>query len=119
MWDDATLDLATIETLRALQPEGMGDIIGELLDMFRKTAPPLLQQLRVAAERGDSEALYKTAHSLKGTSAALGAAALAAQAKEIEMMGRMRNLQDVTTQVALVEQEYARALDALEQQLVK
>jgi len=116
MSNESPLDLETIATLRALQPEGADDIIGELCDMFRKTVPPLIEKMRLAAAQGDSETLYKSAHSLKGNSAALGAVVLAARAKEIEMMGRMKNLQDAVAQVALVEQEYVRALAALEQQ---
>ncbi len=119
MSEGQPLDLVMIETLRGLQPEDAPDIIGELLDMFLKTAPPLLEQIRTAAAQNNSEVLYKSAHALKGNSAALGAVALAECAKQVEMMGRMKNLQDVANQVALVEQEYARAIEALEQQRAK
>lgn len=108
------IDLGVIETLRTLQPEDASDIIGELLDMFLKTSPPLLEKMHQAIEQNDSEALYKAAHALKGNSGALGAVELAECARHAEIMGRMKNMQDAPSQVVLVEQAYARAIEELE-----
>lgn len=108
------LDVEMLNTLRALQPEGDADVIGELFDMFQSVAPPLLEKIRVAVAQRDSELLYKSAHSLKGNSASLGATTLAALLKELELMGRMGDLQGATEKIAQVEKEFERALHALE-----
>lgn len=116
MDNQAPLDLRTLETLRALQPKGAPDLLNELIDLFIQTVPPQIEQIRVAITQGDSEALYKTAHALKGNSASIGAVRLADHAKELEQMGRMRNLQGATQPVERIEQEYTRVVNALEQQ---
>ncbi|MBI5652202.1 MAG: Hpt domain-containing protein [Chloroflexi bacterium] len=112
MENDYPLDAQMLDSLRALQPEGGPDVIIELFEMFQTVAPPLLEKIRVAAAQGDSDTLYKSAHSLKGDSASLGASILAAQLKELEQMGRMKKLSGVSDQLARVEREYTRALTA-------
>jgi len=112
MENEYPLDAQMLDSLRALQPEGGPDVIIELFEMFQSVAPPLLEKIRVAAAQGDSDALSKSAHSLKGNSASLGATILAAQLKELEQMGRMKNLHGVADKVARVEREYTRARDA-------
>jgi two-component system, sensor histidine kinase and response regulator len=113
------LDLETLEALRALQPEGAPDVISELVTMFRNTMPPLLAKLHDAIARQDAELLYKSAHSLKGNSASLGAVILAQRLKEMEQLGRMKIFDGVENQMAIIESEYARALSALEAQAPK
>ena len=108
------LDVPMLADLRALQVEGQPDLIGELLDLLLTVAPPLLEKIRLAGAQGDHETLYRSAHSLKGSSASVGAVALAAGLKEIEQMGRGNQLEGVTEKIAQVETEYARATQALE-----
>jgi two-component system, sensor histidine kinase and response regulator len=114
--NQSPLDMKIIETLRALQPKGAPDVLGELIDMFIQNVPPQIERIRVAIQQGDSETLYKTAHALKGNSASIGAVRLADHASELEQNGRMQNLQDATQSVERIEQEFTRAVNALEQQ---
>jgi HPt (histidine-containing phosphotransfer) domain-containing protein len=107
------LDTQMLNDLRALQSGGQPNLIGELLDLLQSVAPPLLEKIRLAAAQGDSETLFRSAHSLKGSCASVGAVALAARLKEVEQMGRENHLAGVTEKIAQVESEYARAILAL------
>jgi HPt (histidine-containing phosphotransfer) domain-containing protein len=113
------LDTQMISDLRGLQMEGQTNLIGDLLDLLLSVAPPLLVKIRLAAAQGDHETLYRSAHSLKGSSASVGAVALAARLKEVELMGRENHLEGVTEKIAQAEKEYARAIHALEGERAK
>jgi CheY-like chemotaxis protein len=60
------------------------DIAGQLLDLFVESTPPLLDELRAAAERDDAEALRSTAHKLKGSCQNIGASLMAALCRSLE-----------------------------------
>jgi HPt (histidine-containing phosphotransfer) domain-containing protein len=108
------LDAQMLNDLRALKSGGQPDLIGELLDLLLSVAPPLLEKIRLAAAQGNNETLFRSAHSLKGSCASVGAVALAARLKEMEQMGRENHLAGVTEKIVQVETEYARAIHALE-----
>ena len=58
-------------------------VLGELLRAYLDDTPRLLQDLEQAAAAGDTAALGMTAHTLKSTSASMGATALAALCEEL------------------------------------
>jgi two-component system, sensor histidine kinase and response regulator len=60
------------------------DIADQLLDLFVQSTPPLLDELRAAAERDDAEALRSTAHKLKGSCQNIGASFMAALCRSLE-----------------------------------
>lgn len=105
------LDTQVLESLRALQTDGQ-DLIGELVDLLLRDAPPLLEAIRAALARGDAEVLRKSAHRLKGSAASLGAVVLAARLLELEQLGKQNQLEGAPAKAAEVEAEYARACGA-------
>ena len=76
-----------------------------------------LQRLRIAALAPDFPALREAAHSLKSSSANLGAMALSAAAKRIELGARMETLDRPAVAVAILLEEFERAKAALQQRL--
>jgi HPt (histidine-containing phosphotransfer) domain-containing protein len=113
------LDVSMLDGFRAMQSEGAADLVRELCDMFRSAAPPLMDAIRNAIAQDDSDMLYKSAHTLKGSSATMGARFLADQLQELEHMGRMRDLAGASEILAQAEKEYARALTAMESECQK
>ncbi|MFO1372330.1 MAG: Hpt domain-containing protein [Candidatus Competibacteraceae bacterium] len=69
--------------------------------------------MRDAVPAGDSESLRQAAHSLKSSSANLGATQLAALCKELEQRGRERRLDGVAALLQEVDSNYARVREAL------
>src|SRR5690606_27675967 len=59
-----------------------------VLDLFLQSAPPLLDQVRQAAATGDAKKAQHAAHTLKSSSAAVGALALSACAADAEAVLR-------------------------------
>ena len=86
----SVLDLNTFNTLK----ESTGaDFIPELIDAFIEDAYDQLEQLKTALASNDAETFRRAAHSLKSNAATFGAMELSALARELEMMGRDKNLE--------------------------
>jgi two-component system sensor histidine kinase/response regulator len=64
--------------------EDYAEIADQLVDLFADSTPPLLRELRADAERGDGDAMRRTAHKLRGSCLNIGAIGLAAQAGRVE-----------------------------------
>ena len=73
--------------------------------------------MREAVAAEDGEALRQAAHSLKSSSANLGATQLAAVCKELEQRGRERRLADIAELLRELETRYRQAQDALNLEL--
>ena len=71
------LDRAVLSALRGVPGEGTGAVLGEILDLYRETAPFLVKRLLEALAAGDARAIERTAHALRGSSLNVGAVAVA------------------------------------------
>ena len=83
------LDMKTFNELKENTGE---DFILELLNAFYEDTIKQLGEMRSAVSAGDAETFRRAAHSLKSNAATFGANDLSALARELEMMGREKNL---------------------------
>ena len=90
------------------------DFLVELIDAYLGDAPDRLARLRQALEGGDAEAFAREAHTLKSSSANLGAMKISALAKEMEAAGRAGKMAQMAEPVARTEAEFALVKAALE-----
>ncbi len=90
----ASVDRAVIADLRQLSPPGEPSFVDELIDAFLEDTPAQLAAMRAALAAGDSAALHAAAHSLKGSSGALGARRLSALCAQLEGLARAAALDD-------------------------
>jgi signal transduction histidine kinase/CheY-like chemotaxis protein/HPt (histidine-containing phosphotransfer) domain-containing protein len=101
--------------------QDLRDIMGEefpsLVRVFLEDAPRALARLQEAAASGDIDSLVGPAHSLKSTSANLGAMEMSAQAKHIEHGARARTLTDAPDRAAALLAEFDRVEAALQEWL--
>ncbi|TAN01577.1 MAG: response regulator, partial [Rhodanobacteraceae bacterium] len=106
-----TLDTATLVDLEDI----MGDELVTLVDAYLRDGETRMQNLREAAARGDSAEVGKLAHSLKSSSANLGAMPLSTRARQVEEAARNGTLANPADSVAALEKLYANASAALRQ----
>jgi two-component system sensor histidine kinase/response regulator len=59
-------------------------LVEKLLDVFARTTPPMLEELRAAVEAGDADARRRVAHKLRGSADTVGAQRLSELARELE-----------------------------------
>lgn len=72
-----------------------GDIVfvRELIETYLADTPVQLDAMTAAVEADDAEALVRPAHTLKSSSATVGAMRLSSVARELEMAGRTGSLE--------------------------
>ena len=87
----------------------------ELIDVFLKDSPELIEEMRNGLTAGETERVRRAAHSLKSNSASFGADRLAGAARELEMMAKSGSLEGVESKLSEVEAEYAQLLPLLEE----
>ena len=112
---DPVIDDAALDELYAV----IGADASRIVTVFLEDAPHLLAQLERAALAPDFSALREASHSLKSSSANLGAMALSAAAKRIELGARMETLDRPAVAVAILTEEFERAKAALQIRLRK
>ena len=98
-----------VDELRAV----MGSEYLSLVRLFLEDAPKHVQALEAAATAADMSKMVAPAHTLKSASANLGAMALSAAAKRIELGARQGVLPRPAVAVAVLESEFRRASAAL------
>jgi histidine phosphotransfer protein HptB len=88
--DDPTarLDAQALARLHALDPDGRHGVVARVLATFESSLLRQLAQLDEARERGDADEIGRVAHTLKSSSASIGALALSAVCAEVEQAVR-------------------------------
>jgi signal transduction histidine kinase/CheY-like chemotaxis protein/HPt (histidine-containing phosphotransfer) domain-containing protein len=112
--DGATIDMKTLESMRPLQRQGKADVVSRVIGLYLSNAPEMMKELLEAAERGETATVYRVAHSLKSSSAMVGALRLSEICKRLEARAREAAEGDTLEEVQEVESEYGRVVAALE-----
>ena len=103
------IDKATFEELKQMSG---ADFINELIDAFLDDGPHMIGQMEAASAAGDVESFRRNAHSLKSNANTFGATELGALAKELEMMGKEKNL-NVGDRLQILREEFKRVDEEL------
>ncbi len=102
------VDARVLDNYRRIQQPGKPDIIKRLVDIYLKSSPDILREISEAGVEGDMEKLWRSAHSLKSSSANLGATTLAGLCETVEEMGRSKREVNLPEMIKKIETEYAR-----------
>src|SRR4030065_668898 len=89
MEEQAIIDMLTYTQLKELMGS---DFLAELIDTYNIETGVLIEQLGQAFNNGEAASFGRYAHSIKSSSASLGALAFSQQARELEMMGKANDL---------------------------
>ena len=113
------LDQSVLASLRELQDEGGPDIVAEVGGLFLKHSPDKVKAILEALETGDAKGIYLAAHSLKSSSAYIGAMRLSALARDLEMMGRSGALEGARDAADRLQEEFNLAAKALQAEIAR
>ena len=92
----------------------MGADFGLLVRVYLDETPPKIIELEIAAIHADATTMITQAHSLKSSSANLGALHLAELARAVEEGLRVNPQQSMQAEVARIRSEFARVAAELE-----
>lgn len=104
--EDAALD-------RLLRIGGQ-EFVLEMIDLFLAHAPERIRSARAALESGDHQTLYRSAHSLKSTSANMGARRLQRLAEQVEGRAAAKDLAPIPPLLEEMAEQFEDVRDRLE-----
>jgi len=90
------------QVLDSLHESVGGDdaFVADLVSTYLAEGAEHIAQMEAAAAAGDPEAILRPAHSMKSSSAALGAARMSSISRDIEFAGREGRSEDLSASVA-------------------
>ena len=113
------LDRQALEMLRSLGGTEQDGILGKIIRIYCDDTPKQIESLRSAIEAGDSETVRTVSHSLKSSSANLGAVHLTELFKALEIAGRQKDMKEVVELFNRVESVYATTSRLLKAELTE
>jgi HPt (histidine-containing phosphotransfer) domain-containing protein len=108
------LDREVLLSIRELPNNSERDLASELVEIYLGDTPPRLSGLRKAVAEEDLASIQAIAHSVKSSSANVGARRLSIIAGRLESMGRSGDVSRAPELIMLMETEYRRACRELE-----
>jgi len=82
------IDKNVLDGIRALEREGNRGLLERIINLYLSDAPRLMEGILSAAEKGDTESLLRATHTLKSSSANVGATGLSELCRKVEGMAR-------------------------------
>ncbi|MCP5365797.1 MAG: response regulator [Hyphomicrobiales bacterium] len=108
------LDESALEVIRSLRRPGHPDLLTRLVEIYVTETPKLLGQIEQAITTDDANALQFAAHTLKSTSARLGATTIAEASKTLESLGRHETTDGAASLYAEIQAIYPEVRAALQ-----
>lgn len=105
----SAIDPQAIENLRALNPGDNDEFLREIAGIYLEDTPQRIAELDSSLAAGDAPKFTRAAHSIKGSSANLGANEVRATAEKLEHQSRATGLSELGPLIAQLKADYARA----------
>jgi CheY-like chemotaxis protein len=115
--EPGVLDHGALDFFREPVKNGSPGMLNTIIQSYLESAPRLIETLQTAAARADSGALRYAAHTLKSSSASLGALALAELCGDLETTSNAGNLAYAAEILPTLEAEYRAVREALSAEL--
>ena len=109
--EGAVLDIATFREVQEMLDED--EILIKVIERYLEDAPKLLQSIATSVAQEDASELERAAHSLKSTSAMLGAKSLAQLCGDLEAIAHTGSLTETPVKVLQTQTEYEKVKTAL------
>jgi HPt (histidine-containing phosphotransfer) domain-containing protein len=99
--------------LRELDPDGRHGVLARVLRAFEQSLVRMLVQLAAESDGGDASVVSAVAHTLKSSSASVGALALSASCAEVELALRGSSPTPLSVHVERLRADGEVALEAV------
>jgi len=104
--EQVSLDRHALDAIRGLQNDSAPDLLARVVHVYFESAPSLIERLRTGLAAHDTEAVRVAAHSLKSSSANLGATVLADMCKQLELAARAGAFASGLPDAQAIDREY-------------
>jgi HPt (histidine-containing phosphotransfer) domain-containing protein len=107
------LDNAALDRLRELDPSGQNKLMQRVIAAFETSVARMLPQIKQASQNNDRDGMRHVAHTLKSSSASIGALRLSKMCAELEAIIRTHREDDTAPHVVSICAEVEVVLRAL------
>ena len=110
------IDQSALDSIRALQQPGAPDLLTRIITTYIDSADSIVAAMRESLATGDLELLSRSAHTLKSSSASLGAMRVSRLCTTLEANTRRGNLDGAEKLVESITREHERSAAALREE---
>ena len=107
------LDIQALESIQMIKSSD-GGLLNKLIALYLEESPMLISQIAEGIKNSDVGQVLASAHSLKSTSATLGAMALSDLARQIETMARQSEIGGAGSVLEMIREEHRKVVSDLE-----
>ena len=107
------LDRQVLDQLGKVRTNGKSELLARVINLYLAESPKLLQRIKQAARAGDAREIASAAHSLKSSSANVGAKVLSRYCEDIETSARRADTDEARKILANIEAEHGCVQSAL------
>ena len=107
------LDRPVLDQLGKALTNGKPELLAKVINLYLVESPKLMQKLKQAALASDAPEIARTAHSLKSSSAYVGATVLSRHCADIEASARRADTEEACKILAKIETEHDSVQSAL------
>ena len=112
---ETVIDGSALEQIMAIDPDNGQSILDGIIDTFCDSGAELLETLLVAANSDDMDGVASVAHSLKSSSASVGAMRLSNLSRDLEAIAKANDKDAVRSAAQTARQEFEAAASELKQ----
>ena len=107
------INVEAIETIKSMQRPGKDDLLSKVVGVFFSKTPEVIEQMQLAVDQGDTEAVHAAAHSLSSSSAYLGAERMSELCHQIQSVAEGKGVDELKELVSSLRDEYGIVADQL------
>lgn len=111
--DHAIFDPALLKEWEQVDPDNWRSMVGELIDLFFKSAEVKYEELQVAWTQKDWKKMSDSAHALKSSCGNVGAVEAQRILNEIEQLAQKKDAVAITHRMKELSEVFKRSLDAV------
>ena len=115
--DTVVLNKSLLKNINSAQMPGMPNLMAKIIQLYLESSPALVNDIERSIQQQDTQALENAAHSLKSSSANLGATELTQLCKTLESHGRAKRTESAAPLMAQLVLLYTQTKAALEDEL--
>lgn len=115
----SSLDATVLERIRELQQPGKRDLVEKIVTIYLESSKMLMEQIHQSMDNGDYESIQAAAHSLKSSSANIGATNLAKHYRDLDLACKKEDDDLIRHIIVAIDGEYLLVIDEISTNFIK
>lgn len=108
------ISIEELDKIRQMQRPGRENLLLKVVELYKENAPVLLEQIQSCYAENDVAGLKRASHTLKSSSAQLGARMFSLQCKAIELKATSNDLTGVDMDIRSLLEDFHKVITALD-----